>query len=238
MALLQQSQTGKLYEARLRKKEKEIDAIPEGALERNPYAAELASTDVAHDALGMATHYLCLAIEAHPKLPASLKDKAQMVKERFVPQPSILRRSYADEAAAALKNRPMLTDNEAKLKTVKTPEGGTLYAWVNDFLDAGDALDKLLRDRALALATGESAAGTAALRAATVGLLGRFRDALRDEIDEENSSLPADHEATLFAYIDKLSADRTAAAERDASQAAKAEAAKADEVEAAKAEQK
>jgi len=41
-----------------------------------------------------------------------------------------------------------------------------------------------------------------------VGLLGRFRAALRDEIEEEGSSLDETYEARLFGYIDKLNADR------------------------------
>lgn len=69
-------------------------------------------------------------------------------------------------------------------------------------------MDGLLRERAKLLNTGENAAATAPLRSASVGLLGRFRDALRDEIDEEGSALPKDHEAKLFAYIDQLAAQR------------------------------
>ncbi|WP_437544804.1 hypothetical protein WME97_36925 [Sorangium sp. So ce367] len=76
------------------------------------------------------------------------------------------------------------------------------------FVAAGDDIDGLLRRRATLLATGENAAASGPLRGAAVGLLGRFRKALRDEIQEEGSKLPADHEARLFTYVDKLNSDR------------------------------
>ncbi|MDI1431834.1 hypothetical protein [Polyangium sorediatum] len=84
--------------------------------------------------------------------------------------------------------------------------------WAHDFVAAGDSIDTLLRERAKLLAGAENASVTAPLRGATVGLLGRFRDALRDELEEEGSPLSAGHEASIFSYIDKLSADRARAA--------------------------
>ncbi len=66
----------------------------------------------------------------------------------------------------------------------------------------------LLRERAKLVHTGENAAIAGPLRSATVGLLGRFRDALRDEIEEAGSVVPQTHEAVLFAYIDQLAAQR------------------------------
>lgn len=208
---LTKSETGKLYEKRLRAKQKIIESIPDAASRQVPLAAELSEADVVHDGHGASLFYLAEAILAHPKLPASLKVAAKEMKETFVPQLGVLRLSYADEAAAALDNRPELTRLKTRLKETAVPGGGTAYEWVRDFLAAGDAIDKLLRERAGALATGENAAATGPLRSSTVGLLGRFRDALRDELEEEGSKLPPDYETKLFAYIDKLSADRTAA---------------------------
>ncbi|WP_433929276.1 hypothetical protein AB3662_37010 [Sorangium cellulosum] len=93
---LRVSATGKLYERRLRAKQKEIDAIPDAAGTQAPLARELSEADVRHDGLGA-------------------------------------------------------------------------------------AIDRLLRRRATLLATGENAAATGPLRGAVVGLLGRFREALRDD---------------------------------------------------------
>ncbi|AUX25663.1 hypothetical protein SOCEGT47_062120 [Sorangium cellulosum] len=209
---LRLSATGKLYEPRLRAKQKEIDAIPDAAGTQAPLARELSEADVRHDGLGGAVFFLCKAIEAHPSLPAAIKDAAAAAQRTFVPRLEVLRAPYADEASAALDNRPELARLEAELEAVATPGGGTLHDWVEAFVAAGDDIDRLLRRRATLLATGESAAATGPLRNAAVGLLGRFRDALRDEIQEEGSALPADHEARLFAYIDKLNADRERAA--------------------------
>ncbi|TKD01176.1 hypothetical protein [Polyangium fumosum] len=209
---LRLSNTGKLYEPRLRKRQKEIEAIPDPALKQAPLAAELASTDERHDGFGTAIHYVCLAVEAHPTLAPSKKDAAKRIRETFVPQLAVLRRPYADEAAAALDARKELDGLASDLLTIATPGGGHLLAWVHDFVAAGDAIDSLLRERARLLAGSENAASTGPLRASTLGLLGRFRDALRDELEEEGSPLSARHEASIFSYIDKLSADRARAA--------------------------
>ncbi|MDC3953070.1 hypothetical protein [Polyangium jinanense] len=209
---LRLSKTGKLYEPRLRKKQTEIESIPDPALTQAPLAAELASTDGLHDGLGTAIHYVCLAVEAHPMLAPSKKDAAKRIRETFIPQLAVLRRPYIDEAAAALDSRKQLDALEPDLTAITTPGGGNLFAWATDFLAAGDSIDSLLRERAKLLACAENAASTAPLRASTLGLLGRFRDALRDELEEEASLLPANYEASLFAYIDKLSADRARAA--------------------------
>jgi hypothetical protein len=208
---LRRSATGKLYEPRLRAKQKALEAIPDPALKQAPLAAELAETDGVHDGFGAATYYICLAIEAHPRLPVPLKEAAKRVLETFVPQLGVLRAPYADEAAAALDNRPELTQLKTELKAIAVPGGGTLYDWVKNFLAAGDKIDKLLRDRAAKLATSENAGVTAPLRSSTVGVMGRFREALRDELEDDGCTLGADYEAKLFAYIDKLSTDRAAA---------------------------
>jgi hypothetical protein len=61
------------------------------------------------------------------------------------------------------------------------------------------------------VATADDASGNGALRASAVGLLSRFREALRDELADDTNKLPADHEARLFAYFDKLATDRASA---------------------------
>lgn len=208
LAELQKSQTGQLYEGRLRVKQRALDAIPEPTGRVMPLADELGEQDATYDGLGAAIHYLCLAVEIHPALAPTLKTAARETRETFVPQLGVLRRPYADEAATALEKRPELLRLKHELKGLSVPGGGTLEHWAKAFLDAGDAIDRLLRERAKLLNTGENAAATAPLRSSTVGLLSRFRDALRDEIEEDGSALPREHEATLFAYVDQLSAQR------------------------------
>lgn len=213
---LRASQTGRLYEKRLGAKRDALGDLPEAALVRSPFAEELGTQDVAHDGFGAATFHLCEAILAHPELSAELKQTATVIKTTFIPSTADLRRSYADEAATALANRPKLAKHKAALKAVQVPGGGSLFDWIKGFLDAGDAIDGLLRKRASALAVTEDASGTGPLRGATIGLLTRFRDALRDELADPDSKLPADYEARLFSYIDKLSADRAAQVARRA----------------------
>jgi hypothetical protein len=208
LAQLRLTATGKLYEPRLRTKQQQIEAIPEAAGPLAPLAKELGETDVQHDGFGAASFYLCKAIEVHPTLPAALKQAAASVQKTFVPQLDILRAPYSDEASAALDNRPELVKLKAELKSIAAPGGGTLHDWIKSFIGKGDEIDKLLRQRATLLATGENAAATGPLRGATIGLLGRFRDALGDEIREDGGKIPADHDARLFAYIDKLNDDR------------------------------
>ncbi len=94
------------------------------------------------------------------------------------------------------------------MKSIAVPGGGTLLDWITSFIPAGDDIDKLLRERATRLATGENAAASGPLRGAMVGLLGRFRDALGDEIQEDGGKLPEGYDTRLFAYIDKLNDDR------------------------------
>lgn len=214
---LRASATGKMYEPRLRAKQTAIEAIPDVASPEAPFAKELSDADIEHDGVGAAAYFLCRAIQVHPTLPASLKDAAKNAMDTFVPQLDVLRKPYADEAAAALGNRSEVTKLKAELKSIATPGGGTLLDWVKDFVAAGDKIDKYLRERAKVQAKSGDASSTGALRASTIGLLGRFRDALRDEIEEGESKLAADHDAALFAYIDKLTADREAASRARAS---------------------
>lgn len=215
---LQLSATGRMYEPWLRAKRDDIDAIPDAIGSATPLAAELGEGDTRHDGLGSAVFFYCDAIDNHPTLSADIKAAAARVKATFIPVHQNIRAPYADEAAAAQKNRPALATLHADLTMLATPGGGTLLQWVTDFVDAGDAIDVLLRERARILATQDSAAGTGALRSATIGLLSRMRDALFDEL-QNTPSLPAKHDASLFSYLDKLHADRV---EADRSRAARA----------------
>ena len=213
--VLRASATGRLYEPRLRAKKEAIEALPDAALVRLPFADELNGADAVHDGVGAAVFYMCEAILAHPALSEDVKRTAEVVRGTFIPLLSNLRQPFADEAAAALANRPKLVRSKAQLKAVQVPGGGSLYDWVKAFVDAGDAIDGLLRKRAHALATTEDASGSPLLRSATIGLLVRFREALRDEVSDEGSKLPRDHEAHLFAYFDKLASDRSSKSGRE-----------------------
>jgi hypothetical protein len=77
--------------------------------------------------------------------------------------------------------------------------------WAEAFLDRGNALDDLLSERASQTAAdGESSRASAmALRSSTIGLVGRCRSALADEM-AVNEELPKDLSALVFGYFDEL----------------------------------
>lgn len=211
---LERSTTGKLYVPLLEAKRAAIAALPKGATKARANAAELDAADALHDGYGAAIWHLCEAARRHPTLSASVKAAASEARDAFVPELRELQDKFADEARAAQRRRPELTTRKTSLKAVVTPGGGTLFAWVKSFLDAGDALGELLSSRADTEAHAKSGKGAATLRATTLGLLGRLRGGIADELDA-GAVLPADYEASLFAHIDEL-AKRRGEAERRA----------------------
>jgi hypothetical protein len=114
------------------------------------------------------------------------------------------------------RDRPDLERLAGELKTITVPGGKTVYVWVKDFLDDGDKLGVMLADRGRTTASVESAkAAAAALRASTIGLLGRLRSAVQDEIPG-GAKLPRGYEAKLFATFDELHKRREEADPRKA----------------------
>ena len=163
---------------------------------------ELADADGEHDGFGQGVWLYTEAVLMAPSVSENTRQAALRIREAFIPERSVLIDTYAEEAARAKRNRPKLAELENDLKSLPVPEGKTLYDWVKGFLDAGDSLDKLLSDRSTAEAAPSGTIVTT-LRANTIGLLRRFREALRDEV-AANASLPRDLEQRVFAYIDEL----------------------------------
>jgi hypothetical protein len=199
------TETGKFYGPKLAKKQAEVAALPEAIEGNRPYAEELAETDTRHDALGAAIFYHIEAIQRHPLLSDAVKQTALRLRLVFVPAISVLSAAYATEAQVAQANRPKLTELGTELKSfpVSGDPGATLYDWVSAFLDAGDEIGALLRKRAAAEAAAEGAEKAKAVRVATISLLGRCREALAEEI-EENPELARNLDAIFFGYFDKL----------------------------------
>ncbi|MBK9261879.1 MAG: hypothetical protein IPM54_19005 [Polyangiaceae bacterium] len=208
------STTGKLYAPKLAKQQTQLEAVPEAMRGGRPLAQELAVKDEHHDGFGEAIHYYTEAIIRLPSAPQGLKDAAIRVRDAFVPKLGVLRASYANEAATAMRKRPLLDSLKADLQAIAVPHpaGATMLDWATAFIDAGDDIDKLLNDRSL---VGTDTLGTPVLkiRTTTLGLLSRFRAALIDEI-EEDTSLPRDLEARVFSYFDQLQKTRDEAAAR------------------------
>lgn len=205
---LKSCQAGALYAPMLTAKRDAINALPEALTGGRPLAAQLAEADVWHDGYGGAVWHLTEAILRHPDLPAKVVEAATRVREAFIPSMSVLRESYADQASAAKENRPSLKELEAELKAVDVPGGKTLYTWVSAFLKAGDNIERLLSDRATTGAeAGEGAKEAGGLRGGTIGMLGRFRAAVADEM-ASNAKLPKNLDGRLFGYFDELSQAR------------------------------
>ncbi len=132
-----------------------------------------------HDGYGGAIWHLSEALLRAPKVSEALRATLTAVRERFIPELAELKRSHADEAAAAARREPELAAMKAELKAIPTPDGRTLYDWCAGYLRAGKELDGLLQRRADVAPADRSGLGT--LRGRCVGMLNRFRAALADE---------------------------------------------------------
>lgn len=206
---------GGLYLPMLAAKREAIDALPDALTGGRPLAAELAELDTHHDGLGGAIWFVTEAVLRHPSLSPEVREAAQAVRAAFIPELAVLRKPYADEAIAAHNHRPDLERLADQLEMIAVPGGKTLYVWVKAFLDDGDELGGLLADRGRTTASAESAKAAAALRASTIGLLGRLRSAVQDEI-VNGAKLPRGYEAKLFATFDELHKRREEADPRKA----------------------
>jgi hypothetical protein len=197
-----------LYEPMLTEKLVALKAIPASLIEDRPLAGLLAEVDGRHDGLGAAVWFITEAILRHSKASPELKAAAERIRKAFIPRLAVLRLPYATEAAAAKQNRDLLASFEKDLKAIPTPDQATLYDWVVAFLNEGDELDKLLSSRALIKAGTPS--DVHVLRGTTIGLVGRARAALADEV-AYSPALPRNLEALLFGYFDVLNQFRQAA---------------------------
>ncbi|MEP7126453.1 MAG: hypothetical protein ABJE95_36315 [Byssovorax sp.] len=233
------SGTGKSYEPMLAKRRTSIDALPAALLGGKPLAVELGEKDDLHDGLGYGIWHFTEAYVRNPRTPTEQLDAIKRIRAAFIPMLLELSASYATEAEAAIKRKPLLKTLKADLKMFPVAGGLTLLDWVTDFLDAGQSLHELLSNRADVDDTGRKDAGT--LRTTTIGLLNRCRSAIADEVDDD-SKLPRNLDQQVFAYFDELESMRaaslaaTAAAAKAAKKAAaeKAASAAATPVEAAK----
>jgi hypothetical protein len=197
---IENTQTGKLYGPILAAKRKAIENALKVAFETK--AGDLSETDAQHDGLGGAIWHFTEAVLCHPFVSVERREAARRVREAFIPDLGLLSDSYADEAAAAKANRPKLVALEADLRMLSTPDGQTMYEWALAFVEKGDELARKLAAREQGSALDAFRQQTA-LRVTTIGLVGRFRASLRDEM-KENPSLPATIEADIFAGFDAL----------------------------------
>lgn len=210
--------TGKSYDPMLAKRRVSIDALPAALLGGKPLAVELGEKDDLHDGLGYGIWHFSEAYIRNPKTPTEQLDAIKRIRAAFIPTLIELSASYATEAEAAIKRKPLLKTLKADLKMFPVADGLTLLDWVSDFLDAGQSLHELLSSRADVDDTGRKDAAT--LRSTTIGLLNRCRSAIADELADD-AKLPRNLDQQVFAYFDELESMR-AASLAAASAAAKA----------------
>lgn len=203
---LELSGIGKIYSGFFASRRAEYEALPEYQRGERVHATALANVDINHDAFGTGIWFYTEAVRITPDVSAAARDAAMRVRAAFIPERDRLGDSYATEAATAQRNRPKLDELKDDLKLLPVPDGKSLLDWVKSFVDTGDELNRLLSDRSTTEASRDGKAASE-LRVKTIGLFGRLRHALRDEI-AENPALPRDLEARVFAYIDELAARR------------------------------
>ena len=196
---------GKVYEDALRAQLVRLSAFP-GIKEARgrSLAAELKETDARHDAIGGSVDSLLEACLRSPLVSAEDKAAAERVRAAFVPSRSEFNDSYVDEAARARRRQGRVAELEADLVRFAVPGGGSLRDWVEAYIDAGIQLDALLQQRAKLdeAASGEGPVHAGALRSETIGLLGRTRTALADDI--AFGGLSAELDEAIFGFVDMV----------------------------------
>jgi hypothetical protein len=174
-----------------------IAALP-AALTGRPLTSELEVSDLRHDGLGAGMWFILEAYLRHPDTSAAMLDAIKKIRAAFIPALDSLTATYEAEARAAKDHKAALASlkNELSLFPVA---GGTLYDWATSFVAAGEKLDVFLSERADA----KDRAAAARLRTDAIGVLNRLRKSLAAEA-KHDTSLPADLDAQVFAYLDLL----------------------------------
>ncbi len=210
--LLLATAAGKLYHPNLARLRTEIDALPPLAIQSRPLAEELAVADGEHDAFGAAMWHYVEAIVRAPDMPAETKSRAERIRSQLIPSLSILKESYASEAAGATERRPKIAALRVDLEQLPLPGNRSVADWAEAFVGKGEELLELLTRRATLTVEQEAAARTRAgtLRSETIATLTRFRTALADEL-ADRPALARERDREIFAFIDQLAGDRLVA---------------------------
>jgi hypothetical protein len=207
-SLLTSCLAGQIYGPLISEKYERLKSIPAILVRERPLTEELSDADIRHDNSAAQIYNAAQAAIEDAFAEEAIKEAAGRIKRDIVPSLSIIKASYATEAANAKARRDKLAEREKDLRLFPLPGGKTLYEAAVQFFTAGDDLGGLLNDRALSAALGESErSGVVTLRGEIIGLLGRFRQALTDEL-ESNPKLPRDLPVKLFAYAEQLNESR------------------------------
>lgn len=205
---LNSCKAGEIYEPLLRNRFERLSAIPNVLIRERPLAEELDSADIRHDSGATRLRNTTKAAIDDPLTEPEIREAAERIQRDLIPSLSITKASYATEAANAKERRKLLDERASDLKLFPLPGGKTLYDAAVQFLDAGEEIGELLSARATVEATNEQdRSEIVLLRGELIGLLGRLKQTLADEM-ESNASLPRDLSIQLFAYAEQLNDSR------------------------------
>jgi hypothetical protein len=183
-----------------------------------PLAQELRDADETHDKAVRAIHALLRAYQLTPHSASSaLAPHAKTLQEKIVPDLSIVRASYLDEAREVERRAERMRGHEGLLDLFSV-EGGTLAAWYKLAQEAGQRLASLLAQRAQSNVDNlpsTTRAEAITLRSNLLGTLQQMRQMLQLEQDNR-PDLPQDATARLFRFLDESVAKREAARDRQA----------------------
>lgn len=206
-AIFAASATAPVYLALLEQHEVSAAGIPAEVLNDIDIGALLADEDFSFDGHGGAVWFLAEAYLRSPFTTEAQKAAIVRIRDTFVPSLAELRKSYPDEAAASVARQKLIEGLAADLDLFPVI-GGTLRRWVEAQVQAGLNIEGLLARKGLAEQIDRRKLRE--LRGAILATLGRFRQALADEV--ALGRLPADADSLVFGYLDLLAANREKAA--------------------------
>lgn len=213
LAALRATGVGRSYEPHLARYREQLVHLAAPVEPARPLAEVLAEAKRVYKAWGTALFHV---MEAYSRVPTlGVDDRLALAELRriFMPALGELKESFATAAARAFSRGRQLDAHAARLASFPVLGNETLADWVREYVAAGRRLGQLVACRAdlTAQATVDSAerAEAGPLRSSVVGLLGRLRAALADELADQ-PELHRQIDAELFAYIDELTRMRVA----------------------------
>lgn len=226
------SKIANAYEPLLQQKRKQLNDLPKVVVSATPLIDQLSQQDTIHDDCIDTILRVTGGVISSPRASAALKKAAKDIRETLNLSPDDKTAAYPQEAFTALQRKEQIGALKGTLQLFSLPEGGTLYDIALDYVAAGEAINRLLSERAKFEAlTEEDKRKISTLRPEIIGILGRFRKALPDEL-AGNENLPRNLISLIFGYFDELHQIRVAS--NQAAQEAKLKAREAAADQAAK----